>query len=221
MKQADEPKADSLIVQTQERYGRFDTVSENEGQSSAMTEPGGIAMDEDIDMVWFLAIICGLNGSNCFFFFWHQIIVDTAEAEAQSDNATQDALQAQKQSSSSEQQRSFTPNNLLSSRHPYGRLWLERSHYAYSDPLINLVPATPADSLQSLHQNSGQAVASSLQNPTMLSPHYERKGTPPLLITSEDCLSSMYRKRVITFGPRSNCEKCKLGERHFIHYDYQ
>jgi len=141
---------------------------------------------------------------------------------------TQEAPQLQLQSTSygsqrqSGQQRPSIPNSVLSSRHPYGRLC---QHYAHSDPLINVVPATPADSLQSLHQNLGQA-ASSTQNQAMLSPHRERTRTPPL--TSENSfqqepgISSRHRKRVITFGPRSNCEKCKSGERHhFIHYDYQ
>ena len=121
------------------------------------------------------------------------------------------------------QQRPFIPNSVLSSRHPYGRLC---QHYAHSDPLINVVPATPADSLQSLHQNLGQA-APTTQNQAMLSPHRERMGTPPLNTSEnpfqqEAGISSRHRKRVITFGPRSNCEKCKSGERHhFIHYDYQ
>ena len=142
---------------------------------------------------------------------------------------TQEAPQPQPQSFSvphgsqrqSGQQRPSKPHNVLSSRHPYGRLCL---HYAHSDPLINVVPATPADSLQSLHQNLGQA-ASTTQNQAMLSPHHERMGTPPHTsenpFQQEPGLSSRHRKRVITFGPRSNCEKCKSGEHHFIHYDYQ
>jgi len=128
------------------------------------------------------------------------------------------------------------------SRHPYGT-WAQTSSRVAdsSGPMINIVPATPAHSQQSLilHETPAQSVnplSHRGQTQFMLQAQRERVATPPLSESTamsaaaaakasfhqEPALNHLVgTKRRITFGPRLDCEKCKQGEVHFTHFDYQ
>lgn len=134
------------------------------------------------------------------------------------------------------------PNPSISnpSRHPYGQHWpRERARNADGSPLINVVPATPADSLHSLPMTgapTGHGVDPShhhhqfAQN-NMLEPPRGRNATPPLpdpndmdSSRSQDSSSSSHaagKSKRVAFGPRLDCEKCRQGEMHFAHVQYE
>lgn len=125
---------------------------------------------------------------------------------------------------------------LNTSRHPYGA-WAQTSSGDPSGPMINIVPATPAHSQQSLtlHETPAQTLSHRGQAQLMLQAQRERVATPPLsestAMGAAAAKVSCHQepapnhlagpKRRITFGPRLDCEKCKQGEAHFTHFDYQ
>lgn len=129
------------------------------------------------------------------------------------------------------------PNPGLSSRHPYGRHWLQqRARNVDGSPLINVVPATPADSQQSLSVAEPTGVEH-YHPPVpnhMLQAHHVPRRSPPLSDSTGMCLPTTPlvqqdlspfnptgKNKRVAFGPRLNCEKCRLGEIHFAHVHYE
>jgi hypothetical protein len=130
------------------------------------------------------------------------------------------------------------PNPVLSSRHPYGQHWLQqRVRNADGSPLINVVPATPAGSQQSLSMTEAPGHGGENCHPPstqnhMLQAHHAPRGTPPLshstgmsISTSpsaqQDLSSSGGKNKRVAFGPRLDCGKCRQGETHFAHVHYE
>lgn len=129
------------------------------------------------------------------------------------------------------------PNPNLSNHHPYGIHWVqERMRHADGSPLINVVPATPADSVQSLSMTEvstvhGDPTSTQMQ---LLQALHTSTGTPPPSdpssmsasqtsgIHQDPSLSmqSTGKNKRVAFGPRLDCEKCRLGETHFAHVHY-
>jgi hypothetical protein len=123
------------------------------------------------------------------------------------------------------------PNPGLSSRHPYGQHWLQqRVRKADGSLLINVVPATPADSQQSLSMVSTSHGVEDYRPPA----HHLPRGSPPLSDPTGIGLSTpplvqqdlspfnpTGKNKRVAFGPRLNCEKCRLGEIHFAHVHYE
>jgi len=136
-------------------------------------------------------------------------------------------------------QRSLSlPNPSAASRHPYGHHWVERVRNADGGPLINVLPATPAVSQQSLaipeaptgpgveHHHHPQSAQNHLLQaprapsgtPPLSDPTGMSSSTPPLV---HDLSSSTGKNKRVAFGPRLDCEKCRQGEIHFAHVHYE
>jgi len=122
------------------------------------------------------------------------------------------------------------PNPSLSSRHPYGQQWVQQPvRNVDGSPLINVLPATPADSQHSLSMT--EAPIHAVEN--MLHVNHVPRGSPPLSDStgmsistppsSQQDLSPFHpgRNKRVAFGPRLNCEKCRQGEIHFAHVNYE
>lgn len=111
-----------------------------------------------------------------------------------------------------------------SSRHQYGTRYAERMHGPTIPPLINIVPATPVTVQHpSQHRVDGSGSSSgfmfSLSQPSTPSPSDIAPMAISPVASFAQLASPMSPKRRVVFGPRSNCEKCRAGERHFIHYE--
>ncbi|PPQ81214.1 hypothetical protein CVT25_015738 [Psilocybe cyanescens] len=111
-----------------------------------------------------------------------------------------------------------------SPRHPYGTRYAERMNGATIPPLINVVPATPVG-VQHSSQNrvdgstSSSGLIYSLSQPSTPPPSDIAPMAISPVTTFAQLASPVAPKRRVVFGPRSNCEKCRAGERHFIHYE--
>uniref|UniRef100_A0A8H7Y512 Uncharacterized protein n=1 Tax=Psilocybe cubensis TaxID=181762 RepID=A0A8H7Y512_PSICU len=111
-----------------------------------------------------------------------------------------------------------------SPRHQYSTRYAERVFGPTVPPLINVVPATPISV-----QHPSQHRVDSSDNSSGLMFSLSQPSTPPPSDIAPMSVSPaasfaqlgsvMSPKRRVVFGPRSNCEKCRAGERHFIHYE--
>jgi len=125
-------------------------------------------------------------------------------------------------------------------RHSYETRFAELTH---GPPLINVVPVTSVGAPhtvngQSFPGNSGNVpFTHDVQQYTRI----PRPSTPPQSMDSPMAMAVSPRsassfthvqlaapvtpvgvqRRVVTFGPRANCDRCKMGIKHFIHYDYE
>lgn len=76
-------------------------------------------------------------------------------------------------------------------------------------PMIRILPATPSDSQNTHHQTIHSHTLSSDQS----SPMSPMAISPAISPTTN-------RKPRLTMGPRSDCEKCRLGVKgHWMHFD--
>jgi len=115
------------------------------------------------------------------------------------------------------------------SRHPYGHQ--HRLRNADGSPLINVVPATPADSQHSLPMPTNHGIEHH-PNPAlnhMLQAPLVPRGSPPPsdptgMRPQDLSLSTQQqagKNKRVAFGPRLDCEKCRQGEIHFAHVHYE
>jgi len=119
------------------------------------------------------------------------------------------------------------PNPSPSSRHPYGQQWVQQPvRIADGSPLINVLPATPADSQHSLSMTEAH-IGHAVEN--MLQVDHVPRRSPPLSDSTGIGVSAVQqdlspfhpgRNKRVAFGPRLNCEKCRQGEIHFAHVQY-
>ncbi|KAF8911070.1 hypothetical protein CPB84DRAFT_1842324 [Gymnopilus junonius] len=114
-------------------------------------------------------------------------------------------------------------------RHSYATRYSERMQ---ASAIINVVPATPLNSQQYVHHPpEAQGVGAINPNPGLvfsasLPSTPPPPGPIPMAISPTNTFAQLAppssqrtAKRRVVFGPRANCEKCRLGEKHFIHYE--
>ncbi|KAF9566302.1 hypothetical protein CPC08DRAFT_704041 [Agrocybe pediades] len=88
-------------------------------------------------------------------------------------------------------------------------------------PHINVIPSTPVTGTQPMNHNhmaNSPSLLYSTANPSTPPP----ESAMPMSISPNSSFraTSPRPKRRVVFGPRANCEKCRLGERHFSHFVY-
>lgn len=109
-------------------------------------------------------------------------------------------------------------------RHPYPTRYSERKQSSMT-PLINVVPAPPVHMLNSHQQYH---IGASNDNSQLVYPKSDSASASapfspaPMVISPTSSFSQLISptKRRVVFGPRANCDKCRLGiPGHFIHYE--
>lgn len=114
----------------------------------------------------------------------------------------------------------------LQHRHPYATRLSERLQ-ATPAPAINVVPATPVRENHPSHQfldHGAASVPATSSLPRSMSVSESATRYPPISMVQSPSSSfsqlASSSKRRVAFGPRANCEKCRLGvPGHFIHYE--
>lgn len=114
----------------------------------------------------------------------------------------------------------------VQNRHPYSTRLSERLQSTLT-PAINVVPATPVRENHPSHQfldhgpaniHASGSLPRSMSGSAGSTMHYT-----PSMVQSPSSSFSLFAspsKRRVAFGPRANCEKCRLGvPGHFIHYE--
>ncbi|KDR81782.1 hypothetical protein GALMADRAFT_90103 [Galerina marginata CBS 339.88] len=110
-------------------------------------------------------------------------------------------------------------------RHTYGTRYSEKIQASVIPPFINILQATPvhANAMhhpQPIGHDSGpNELMYSVPQPSTPPPSSPVPMAISPTISFSQVVSPMTSKRRVVFGPRANCEKCKAGERHFIHFE--
>ncbi|KAF8959083.1 hypothetical protein BDZ97DRAFT_1839798, partial [Flammula alnicola] len=122
-----------------------------------------------------------------------------------------------------EQQQQYPPPQHAPHRHPYATRYSEKMQATAMPPLINVLPATPVNTMHPSHQQyHGGGGGGGLGYPTPQRPSTPPSFSPvPMVISPANSYAQLasHSKRRVVFGPRANCEKCRLGvPGHFTHY---
>jgi len=119
-------------------------------------------------------------------------------------------------------------------RHSYPTRYAERMQASANPPHINVALATPVNG--QLHPHYPPQAQGVLNPPSAPGTGFVfsalRSSIPPpsspvpMAISPTSSFAQLAppssprtTKRRVVFGPRANCEKCRLGEKHFIHYE--